>query len=105
MSDDSYTLLDAIHEEIDLLKEIEAYHRSQDKGLIRAVVVEELHVTLSRILRRYEEGREYYLTVKGGKTKLDWRQTNRHLVRQYPAVAAAQQSLGTLESLVGNKNS
>ena len=106
MNTATYTLLDAIREEAEILAEMQIYYKNKGSaGNVRRVAVEEQRLSLNRILNRFENGREYFITVTNGETALDWRQTNRHLVREYPAVAEAQATLDTVESLVGGKSS
>lgn len=98
MTDDSYTLLDAIREEQDLLCELEKIYRKEEKRLLAADCRDNARM-LGRILNRYEKGYEYYMGVKEGKPQLLYRQGTRHLEREYPGVARAKQNLDTVVGL------
>lgn len=94
----TYTLLDAIREEIDTLKELEAVYRKEE-SLLTGIVLSQRR-SLQRIVNRFENGHEYYIGVNSeGNTLLKYRQTTRHLEREYPAVAKAKQNLDTIVSL------
>lgn len=94
----TYTLLDAIREEIDTLKELEAVYRKEE-SLLTGVVLSHRR-SLQRIVNRFENGHEYYMGVNSeGNAQLKYRQTTRHLEREYPAVAKAKQNLDTIVSL------
>jgi len=99
MSDQPYSLLDAIRDEIKTLKELEEVYKNDDKWILESMVIGQ-HRSLTRILNRYEQGHEYYLGVKDGKPQLMFRKTTRHLEREFPAVARAKQNLDTVVALV-----
>jgi hypothetical protein len=101
---DSYTLLDAIREERDLLEEMEKTYREQEKRLLAADCRDNARM-LGRILNRFEKGYEYYMGMKEGKPQLYYNQGTRHLEREYPAVAKAKQNFNTVVTLTqGNDN-
>jgi hypothetical protein len=100
MTDKPYSLIDAIQEEVDLLEELQKYHKQNDFKILAAMFREQKS-SLERIVDRYNNGKEYLLTVKNGKTVLDTRQTTRHLEREYPSVAKAKQNLNTVVGLTG----
>lgn len=96
---EAYSLLDAIRDEIKILKELEEYYDSQ-KMSVAANTVYFQHRSLDRILNRYEKGYEYFMGVKDGKPQLRFRETTRHLERDFPAVARAKQNLDTIVAIV-----
>ena len=96
---DAYELLDSIRDEIDTLKELEKVYDKDDAWIFKAVVIGQQR-SLRRILNRYEKGHEYYMGVKDGKPQLMYRQTTRHLEREFPAVARAKQNLDTVVAIV-----
>ena len=99
MSNETYTLLDAMREELDALKELESVYK-KDKSLLTGVVAAQRR-SLQRILNRFEKGYEYHWGVnKEGEPQLQYRQTTRHLEREYPAVAKAKRNLDTVTDLV-----
>lgn len=100
MTDKPYSLVDAIQEETALLKEIELFYENKNNSLLSAMAREQ-RSSLERIVNRYNNGKEYSLTVKNGKTVLDSQQTTRHLEREYPSVAKAKQNLNTVVGLTG----
>lgn len=99
MSDQPYSLLDAIRDEIKTLKELEEVYDKQGRGLLKMAVVGQ-HRSLNRILNRFENGYEYYMGVSEGEPQLMYRKTTRHLEREYPAVSRAKQNLDTIVAIV-----
>lgn len=100
---DAYTLLDAIREERDLLREMDKTLQEIGKTLLAADCRDSARM-LGRILDRYEKGHEYYMGVKEGKPQLLYRQGTRHLEREYPGVARAKQNLDTVVGLTKGKD-
>ena len=96
----TYSLLDAMKEEIDLLKETEEYYDKNKNSILKAVVRAQKE-SLERIVGRFENGKKYYIGLKSGEPRLMTRQTTRHLEREYPSVAKAKQNLNTVVSLTG----
>lgn len=104
MDKETYTLLDAMREEMDFLLEMKKLSDKDDKWMLSAQYREQRSM-LGRIVNRFEKGKEYYLGVKDGKPRIMNRQTTRHLEREYPAVAKAKRNLDTVTDLVkGNKD-
>ena len=100
---DTYTLLDAMREEIDTLKELESIYK-KDKNLLTGVIAAQRR-SLQRVVNRFEKGHEYYWGVnKEGEPQLQYRQGTRHLEREYPAVAKAKQNLDIITDLVKGNN-
>jgi hypothetical protein len=100
MLNEPYTLLDAMREEIDTLKELEAVVE-KEKKLLLAADYRGQRRSLERILNRYEKGYEYYMGIdKEGDPQLQYRQGTRHLEREYPAVAKAKRNLDIVTDLV-----
>jgi hypothetical protein len=93
MSNSPYTLLDAIREEIDTLKEVAIISEKQEKWLlVNSYKIQER--SLQRILNRFEKGYEYYMGIdKEGNPQMQYRQGTRHLEREYPEIAEAKQKL------------
>ena len=98
MSNEPYTLLDAMREEIDTLKELEDVFEKREKWIL-VTFYREQHRSLDRILNRFEKGYEYYMGVHEGNPQLMFRRGTRHLEREYPAVAEAKAHLDTLTAL------
>ena len=99
MSNEPYTLLDAMREEIGLLKELEAIYDKEEKWLLKGEMTNQRR-SLERIVKRFEKGYEYYMGInKEGALQLKYRQTTRHLEREYPAVAKAKRNLDTVVDL------
>ena len=99
MSNEPYTLLDAMREEIGLLKELEAIYNKEEKWLLKGEMANQ-RKSLERIVKRFEKGYEYYMGVHEGKPQLKYRQGTRHLEREYPAVAKAKRNLDIVTDLV-----
>lgn len=100
---DTYTLLDAMREEIDFLTELKKLSDKEEKFLLSANYRDQRD-SLKRIVNRFENGKEYYLGVKNGETYIMSRQTTQHLEREYPAVAKAKRNLDTVTDLVKGKD-
>lgn len=103
MDEKPYSVVDAIQDEVELLEELQKLHESKDLKLL-AVMYREQKFSLKRIANRYSNGKEYFLTVKNGKTVLDKRQTTRHLERDYPSVAKSKQNLDTVVAVTKGSN-
>lgn len=103
MSNKTYTLLDAMREEIDFLSELKKLSDKEKKHLLSANYRDQRD-SLKRIVNRFENGKEYYLGVKDGETYIMNRQGTRHLEREYPAVAEAKAHLDTVTDLVKGNN-
>lgn len=104
MSNEPYTLLDAIREEIGTLKEVATISEKQEQWLlVNSYKTQER--SLQRILNRFEKGYEYYIGIdKEGDPQMKYRQGTRHLEREYPAVAKAKRNLDIVTDLVkGNE--
>ena len=100
MLNEPYTLLDAMREEIDTLKEMETVCEKQNKWLLVNSYRNQAR-SLQRILNRFEKGHEYYMGIdKEGDPQLKYRQGTRHLERKYPSVAKAKRNLDTVTDLV-----
>ena len=103
MSNETYTLLDAMREEMAFLKELKAISDKEDKWLLSAIYTRQ-RASLGRIVNRFENGKEYYLGVKDGETYIMTRQTTQHLEREYPAVAKAKRNLDLVTDIVKGKD-
>ena len=99
MSNEPYTLLDAMREEMDFLIELKKLSDKEEKNILSPHYVHQ-HGMLKRILNRFENGKEYYLGVKNGETYIMNRQTTKHLEREYPSVAKAKRNLDIVTDLV-----
>ena len=99
MSNETYTLLDAMREEIDFLSELKKLSDKEEKFLLSARLS-----SLKRIVNRFENGNKYYLGINDGETYVMTRQTTGHLEREYPAVAKAKRNLDTVTDLVKGNN-
>lgn len=99
MDKETYTLLDSIRDEIETLKEIEVAYKKNGYRISEDIVYH-TRLGFQRILNRYEKGHEYYMGInKNGDPQLKFRQTTRHLEREYPAVSTAKRNLDTLVNL------
>lgn len=100
----TYTLLDAIREEIKFLKELKALSDKEDSYILSGQYQSQIGM-LHRIVNRFEQGKDYYLGVRDGVIYIMSRQCTRHLEREYPAVAKAKRNLDTVTDLVnGHKD-
>lgn len=104
MSNEPYTLLDAMREEIDTLKELQIVYQKQNATLNDAVV-RTIRRSLERIVLRFENGHEYYMGINAdGDPRLKYNVGTRHLEREYPAVAKAKNNLNTVVNLTKGKD-
>ncbi len=97
---DTYTLVDAMREEVDTLKELETIYEKEEKFLL----VSDYRVqrrSLERILNRFEKGYEYYMGISSeGNPQLKYRQTDKHLLREYPALREAKENYDIVKEIV-----
>ena len=93
MLNNPYTLLDAMREEIDTLKELATIYEKREKFLlVNTYKIQER--SLQRIVNRFEKGYEYYMGInKEGDPQMQYRQGTQHLEREYPEIAEAKQNL------------
>ena len=104
MENETYTLLDAMREEIDTLKELEAVYDKEEKWLAQGDVIAQRR-SLERIINRFEKGYEYYMGInQEGDPQLKVRRGTRHLEREYPAVARAKQNLDIVVDLTKGRD-
>lgn len=98
----TYTLIDAINDEIMFLEQLKDYSDNNDSLLLSAIYRENMR-SLQRIANRYDKGLEYYLGYQKGKATVCTRKTNKHLARQYPAVEKAKNNLDTVVNIVNKE--
>jgi hypothetical protein len=95
-----YTLLDAMREEIDTIKELETIYEKQEKFLLLSDYQRQRR-SLERIVNRFEKGFEYYMGIDSeGNAQLKYRQTDKHLLREYPALQAAKENYDVVKNMV-----
>lgn len=100
----SYTLLDAIRDEIKFQQEqVELAENSTPKRVIAIGIHDEIKRAFSRILERYEDGFEHYIGIKNGNPAIQRRQTTKHLERDFESVKEAKDNLDTVIGLVKEK--
>lgn len=101
----SYTILDAISEETELLDQYIKYYdelQNKDKDALSLRDIMQRDTWKSqrqsyiRIVERFEKGFEYSLIMKDGKPALSKTQTTRHLEREYPEIAEAKANLDSV---------
>lgn len=100
MTEETYSILDAIRDEIETLNKLEIVSEKHGRHLLAANyrILRRSHL---RILNRFEKGYEYYMGVdKEGNPQLHYRQGTSHLEREYPAVAKAKRNLDTVTNIV-----
>ena len=103
MENEPYTLLDAMREEINTLKELESVYK-KDKNLLTGIVASQRR-SLQRVVNRFEKGYEYYWGVdKEGEPQLQSRQGTRHIEREYPSIARAKQNLDIVVDLTKGRD-
>lgn len=97
---DTYTLLDAMREEIDTLKELETIYEKEEKFLLASDYRVQRR-SLERIVNRFEKGYEYYMGINSeGNPQLKYRQTDKHLLREYPALREAKENYDIVKEIV-----
>jgi len=95
-----YTIIDAIREEIDTLKELETVYEKEEKFLLLSDYQRQRR-SLERILNRFEKGYEYYMGINNeGNAQLKYRQTDKHLLREYPALREAKENYDIVKEIV-----
>lgn len=97
---ETYTLLDAIREEIETLKELETIYEKEEKFLLASDYQRQQRI-LQRIVNRFEKGYEYYMGMNSeGNPQLKYRQTDKHLLREYPALREAKENYDIVKEIV-----
>jgi hypothetical protein len=101
----SYTLFDAIREEADLLDQYIKYYdelqnKDKDALSLRDIMQRDTwrsqKSSYQRIVNRFENGVDFNLGIKDGKTTLIKTQTTRHLEREYPEITEAKANLDSV---------
>jgi len=101
----SYTILDAISEETELLDQYIKYYdelqkKDKDALSLRDIIQRDTwrsqRLSYIRIVERFDKGFEYSLGMKDGKLTLVKTQTTRHLEREYPEIAEAKANLDSV---------
>lgn len=100
MSEETYSILDAIKDEISTLNELEAVFAKEEKHLFASDYARSRR-SLERIVNRFEKGHEYYMGIdKEGNPQLKYRQTDKHLLREYPVLRSAKENYDTVKEIV-----
>ncbi len=95
-----YTIIDAMREEVDTLKELETIYEKEEKFLLLSDYQRQRR-SLERILNRFEKGYEYYMGINNeGNAQLKYRQTDKHLLREYPALREAKENYDIVKEIV-----
>ena len=95
-----YTILDAMKDEVALLRE-EAKVQEKDDKFIAVAIYRSIAMSHQRIINRVEKGLDYSLEIIDGEIKTVPKKTNRKtLEEEYPALKKAAEQYDIMEKLV-----
>jgi hypothetical protein len=95
-----YTILDAMQDEVELLREMAEVEKKNDR-IIAEATCRAIANSHQRILNRVKSGMDYSLEVVDGEIKRVGKQSNRKTLEQeYPALKKAAESYDLVKNLV-----
>jgi hypothetical protein len=95
-----YTILDAMQDEVELLREMAEVEKKNNR-FIAAATCRAIANSHQRILNRVKSGMDYSLEVVDGEIKRVGKQSNRKTLEQeYPALKKAAESYDLVKNLV-----
>lgn len=95
-----YTILDAMKDEVDLLRE-QAKVEEKDGRIIAVAILRQIAMSHQRIINRVEKGLDYSLEVVDGEIKRVSKQSDRKTLEQeYPALKKAAEQYNLVKDLI-----
>ena len=95
-----YTILDAMKDEVELLRE-QAKVQEKDDKFIAVAIYRSIAMSHQRIINRVEKGLDYSLEIVDGEIKRVSKQSNRKtLEEEYPALKKASENYDLVKTLV-----
>lgn len=95
-----YTVLDAMKDEVELLREQAKVEEKEDR-IIAVAILRQIAMSHQRIINRVEKGLDYSLEIVDGEIKRVSKQSNRKtLEEEYPALKKAAEQYDIMEKLI-----
>jgi len=95
-----YTVLDAMKDEVELLRE-EAKVEEKEDRIIAVAILRQIAASHQRIINRVEKGLDYSLEIVDGEIKRVSKQSNRKtLEEEYPALKNAAEQYNLVKDLI-----
>ena len=95
-----YTILDAMKDEVELLREQAKVEEKEDR-IIAVAILRHMAMSHQRIINRIEKGLDYSLEVVDGEIKRVSKQSDRKTLEQeYPALKKAAEQYDLVKDLV-----
>jgi hypothetical protein len=95
-----YTILDAMKDEVELLRE-QAKVQEKDDKFIAVAIYRSIAMSHQRIINRVEKGLDYSLEIVDGEIKSVSKQSDRKTLEQeYPALQKAAENYDLVKNLV-----
>ena len=95
-----YTVLDALKDEVDLLREQAKVEEKEDR-IIAVAILRQIAMSHQRIINRVEKGLDYSLEIVDGEIKRVSKQSNRKtLEEEYPALKNAAEQYNLVKDLI-----
>jgi methyl coenzyme M reductase beta subunit len=95
-----YTVLDAMKDEVELLREQAKVEEKEDR-IIAVAILRQIAMSHQRIINRVEKGLDYSLEIVDGEIKRVSKQSNRKtLEEEYPALKNAAEQYNLVKDLI-----
>lgn len=95
-----YTILDAMKDEVELLRE-EAKVEEKEDRIIAVAILRQIAASHQRIINRVEKGLDYSLEIVDGEIKRVSKQSTRKtLEEEYPALKNAAEQYNLVKDLI-----
>jgi hypothetical protein len=95
-----YTILDAMKDEVELLREQAKVEEKEDRIIVVAIL-RQMAMSHQRIINRIEKGFDYSLEIVDGEIKRVSKQSDRKtLEEEYPALKKAAENYDLVKNLV-----
>ena len=95
-----YTILDAMKDEVELLRE-QAKVEEKEGRIIAVAILRQMAMSHQRIIKRVERGLDYSLEIVDGEIKRVSKQSDRKTLEQeYPALKKAAEQYDLVKDLV-----
>jgi len=95
-----YTVLDALKDEVELLREQAKVEEKEDR-IIAVAILRQIAMSHQRIINRVEKGLDYSLEIVDGEIKRVSKQSNRKtLEEEYPALKNAAEQYNLVKDLI-----
>ena len=95
-----YTILDAMKDEVNFLREMAKVEEKADR-IIAVAILRQIAVSHQRIINRVEKGLDYSLEIVDGEIKsVNKKSDRRTLEEEYPALKKAAENYDLVKNLI-----